>query len=312
MRCSRCLIAGLLTVATAGLCAAREIHVDNRAGDDRNTGYHSTNQADGSGPVRTIGKALRLAEPSDEVVLAITGQPYRESISLAGSRHSGNNLRQFVIRGNGQTLDGSVPVPADAWEHYRGPVFRFKPTQMGDQRLFLAGRPAVQVFAAKLQQSPPKMDPLEWCEIEGVIYFCAEPDRRPEDYDLSYASLPTGITLYHVQHVAIVDLIVQGFHVDGISAANSARDVYIAGATCRGNGRAGVSVGGASTVVLSACLIGDNGKAQLLTLPQSETQLVRSELVGNTAPGWVDRGGRVYRDGQAIEGGLDKLPASEP
>ena len=49
----------------------------------------------------------------------------------------------------------------------------------------------------------------------------------PADYQLTYACLPTGITLYHVDSVAITGLTVQGFQVDGINALNSARDVRL-------------------------------------------------------------------------------------
>ena len=98
----------------------REIFVDNVSGDDHFTGQQPRGTADLSGPVRTIAKALRLAGSGDIIVLAKTNDPYRESISLVGSRHSGTAKEPFVIRGNGAILDGSAPVPAKAWEPYQG------------------------------------------------------------------------------------------------------------------------------------------------------------------------------------------------
>ena len=53
-------------------------------------------------------------------------------------------------------------------------------------------------------------------------------------------------------------------------------------------------MGGASLAEIDASLLGDNGQAQLLTLPYSETHLRSTHLLCNTAPGWVDQGGRVY------------------
>jgi hypothetical protein len=79
--------------------------------------------------------------------------------------------------------------------------------------------------------------------------------------------------------------------------------------TCRGNGRSGIAVGGASLVDVDQSLVGDNGFAQLLTLPWSETHLRSSELMSNTAAAWVDHGGKVFRDGQEIRGGLDEFAA---
>ena len=111
LRTVACLLAvSLLPVAAA---AGRDIHVSNIAGDDTFTGRVSQSVAGRSGPVRTIGKALRLAQAGDRIVVANTGQPYRESISLVGTRRSGYSQQPFSIEGNGATLDGSVAVPPE-------------------------------------------------------------------------------------------------------------------------------------------------------------------------------------------------------
>jgi len=118
-----------------------------------------------------------------------------------------------------------------------------------------------------------------------------------------------------VRNVRVLNLTVQGFQVDGLSAANSARDVSLGGITARGNGRAGVSVGGASRVEIELSVIGNNGQAQILTAPYSETAVRSSDLFSNTAPAWVDRGGRFYLGGERIEGGIDDrdvLEAPQP
>jgi hypothetical protein len=65
-------------------------------------------------------------------------------------------------------------------------------------------------------------------------------------------------------------------------------------------------VGGASVVNLEDSLIGDNGQSQLLTLPWSETHVVKTELLGNSGPAWEDRGGKVIIDGKEVHGGLEK------
>jgi hypothetical protein len=298
-----------LLAAAAG---ARDIHVSNIAGDDRFTGQSPESRDDGSGPVHSIGRALRLAATGDRIVLAKTGEPYRESIGLVGSRHSGYPNAPFTIEGNGAILDGSASIPPAAWKHHAGAVFRFAPPQKGFQQLFLDGRPALRVPVSHLSDSPPKLEALQWAMQGGCIYFCVEPAKLPADYALSFAQRATGITLYHVEGVAISDLVVQGFQIDGLSAFNTARNVYLTGVTCRGNGRSGVTVGGASVVEIDGCLLGNNGQSQLLTLPQSEVFVHNSRLLGNTAPGWVDRGGKVFLGGDRLEGGRDEiLPAGE-
>jgi len=295
----------VLSIVLWAPAAGREIYVDNVAGDDTFTGRQDRNTGDRAGPVRTSAKALRLASSGDVIVLADNDEPYRESFSLVGNRHSGYPQQAFTIAGNGATLDGSVPVPQGAWEHYRGAVFRFRPRQMGPQQLFINDRPAVRVVGGWTSGSPPRLRPLQWCVHEGYIYFCVEPEKLPDNYGLTYAKLQTGITLYHVQGVTISNLTVQGFRIDGINAQNSARDVYIYEVTARGNGRAGITVGGASKVTIKVGVLGNNGQAQLLTLPHSKTFLRETQMFSNTAPAWVDRGGSVTADGQSIEGGID-------
>ncbi len=299
----------MLSAATAG---ARDIYVNNLDGDDAATGRSAQSSPDRTGPVKTIAKALRLAETGDRIVLAKTSEPYRESVSLVGSRHSGRSWQPFVLAGNGAVLDGSAPVPKDAWEHYLGAVFRFRPARLGHQQLFLKGRPAPRVMSAAVGGGVPELNPGEWCLHEDHIYFCVQPTRLPQDYELTCAALETGITLFHVEHVAILDLTVQGYQLDGISAFNSARRVRIAGVTARGNGRSGIAVGGASQVEIDACLVGNNGAAQLLTLPLSETHVRNSELLGNTAPAWVDQGGRTYVGQKLLQGGLDEIKPEGP
>ncbi len=314
-------VASTLTavLALAGSVAlARDIFVNNRSGDDRFTGHQRQPSSGGAGPVRTIEKALRLAQHGDRIHVENTGEPYRESLSLVGGRHSGDAEQPFVLAGNGAVLDGTAPVPSHAWEHYGGPkpsdsrkaedwlpVFRFQPPRVQYQQLFLVGRPVSRVAADASADFPPKLGPLQWCLHRGYIYFAVERDRLPADYALSYAARPAGISLLAVQHVVIQDFVIQGYHLDGIHALESCRMVRIHRVTCRGNGRSGIAVGGASLVDIEQGLIGDNGFAQLLTRPDSETHLRNTELLSNTAPAWVDEGGKVFRDGQEIVGGLD-------
>ncbi len=306
-----CLMLVLWPIPAAG----RDIFVDNRSGDDRSTGEQLHNALAHGGPVRTLARALRLAWSGDAIVLVNTGVPYQENISLVGSRYSGTPQQPFTIRGNGAVLDGSKPIPPEAWKPYEGAVFRFRPRRMAYQQLFLDGRPAVRVIAVGASHRPPKLQPRQWCLLDGQIYFCAERTKLPGDYKLACAHDQTGITLFHVEQVVIAGLTVQGFQLDGINLFNSARNVSLLGVTCRGNGRSGVTVGGASLAEIDGSLLGDNGCAQLLTLPCSEVHVRGTHLLSNTAPGWVDQGGRVFIDGKRVEGGLDKFrpaAAEEP
>lgn len=302
MRIIYCLLVVLCLCPHA---LGRDIFVNNLHGDDRFKGERPHDPDGNGGAVRTLAKALRLASPGDTIVLAKTDEPYRETLSLVGSRHSGTHQQPFTIDGNGAILDGSQPLPAEVWENYRGPIFRLRKTPSESPLLFLNGRPANRAFASDNAAEPPELKPRQWCSVKGQIFFCVEPSKLPGDYKLSGTHLQTGVTLFHVELVRIADLTVQGFQVDGINLSNSARDVALTNVTCRGNGHAGISVGGASSVTIRSSLVGDNGQIQLLTLPFSETIVADTHLLSNTAPAWVDRGGRVTIDGKSVQGGKD-------
>jgi len=302
MRSVGCL--GLALVVLITPAVGRDIYVSNTAGDDSFTGLQGKNVADRSGPVRTIARALQLAHSGDRIVLMKTGEPYRESVSLVGRRHSGYPHQALVIDGNEAILDGSAPVPPEAWEHYRGGVFRFRPPKMGPQQLFIDDFPVERARLDPSSGELPELQPHQWCFHAPYIYFCVERNKLPEDYHFTYAKLSTGITLFHVRGVGIVNLTVQGFQIDGINAHNSARQVYLGRITARGNGRAGVAVGGASQVEIDVSLIGNNGEAQVLTFPHSETVVRNSNVFSNPAPAWLDRGGRFFLGNQRIKGGI--------
>ena len=267
-------------IVGAGAAEGRDIYVNNVTGSDR-AGQQSMLGTSAATPARTIGAALRMAMPADRIVLANTARPYRESISFVGSRLSGTDYQPFMLVGNGAILDGSQPIAAEEWRHYENTVFRFKPRVPGNQQLFLAGRPVPYVPAEPGTNFPPKLKPLQWSLVEGLIYFAVEPSKLPGHYDLSHSAQQTGITLYHVQRVVIVDLMVQGFRVDGIQAANSAREIRLVKVTARGNGRSG-----------------------------SETRVYSSDLLPLTAPAWVDQGGRFFLAGKLVQGGLSEIRSS--
>jgi len=301
------LVAGTMYPWSA---AARDVFVDNTSGDDKNIGLHAQSQGDTAGapgtlgPVRTIAKALRLARAGDRIVLANSHQPYRECVALVGTRHSGAaRLMPFIFDGNGATLDGSAPIPADGWAHFRDNIFRFRPKALIRPVLFFGGRAIQPLPLPRATAFPPRLEPLQWCAIEGAIYFAVQSSRLPPDYKLSYAELPTGITLYQVDQVVIRNLTIRGFQADGVAAAVGARNVVLDNVTCTANGQSGVCVLGGAQVEIETCKLAGNGQSQLLTLPNSETHLLASELANDTARGWVDQGGRVYLGLKRIEGG---------
>jgi hypothetical protein len=294
---------GMTLAAVVGLTLAaspasgRDVFVDNVGGDDRFDGS-SPRSMGGNGPCRTISRALRAADKGDRIIVANTGTPYTECVSLQGGRNSGHPWRPLVIEGNGATLSGLAPVPETAWEPFSANVLRFWPARKAFQQLYRDGLPLVQREAP--ESGPlPDLQPLEWCLFRGAVYFRPEDGLLPTDYRLEYALHPVGLTLYEVRHVVIRGFVVQGYQLDGVNAHDNAFDVLITGLNCRGNGRSGISIGGASRVTIDSCLAGNNGQAQVRTEGYCQARIVNSDLIENTAPGLVKEGGEVIVESPA-------------
>lgn len=287
------LICPTLLCIQLSTAIAADIYVDNVTGDDRRNGLEPKSYGVGNGPVRTITKALRLANKGDRIVLTNNpGQPYRESISLSGGFHSGIATFPFELLGNGATLDGSLSLAEAEWEFVSGEIFRVRPPRGAHQRLFLDDQPVE--FVPSEGDARPVLKPLQWTLLGGQIYFCCEKQKIPQGYNLSCCGMRTGITLYQVDGVQITDLTVRGFQLDGVNAHDSAFKTKLLGVVSTDNGRSGFSVGGASRVTLDQCTGAGNGRSQLRTEGYSQTTIRDCELDEKSAPALVRDGGRVF------------------
>lgn len=304
MHFRRLMLACALLLGLPEAALARQIFISNTAGDDRADGLLPQSTVNG-GPVRSIGRALQLARPGDFLVVANTGIPYRESLSLSTRDHSGTTVRPFTIQGNGAVLDGSQPVPVGAWEAFRGTIYRFRPPKGGRHELFFSdGTPVPQVRVDRTAGKLPTLAAEQWCSHDGYIYFQLPQGKIPHDYKgtraLYYAALPVGITLYNVHDVRIVDLAIQGFRRDGVNAHDGTRGIRLGGLILRGNGRAGLAVSGSSQVEADGCLAGNNGTAQVIVEGHGTLSLKQTELLENPAPKIVRTGAdtRLFVDGE--------------
>jgi len=293
----RVSLALAIALSSFGSAAARDIFVNNLTGSDLSDGSAAQASGQGVGPVRTIRKALRLARKADRIVIGNTGQPYRECVTLQGAKNSGWPDSPFEIVGNGAVLDGSAAVPDRAWEHYHDGVFRFQPQRMAYQQLFHDGRPLERIRVAGHAELTD-LEPMQWCLFDRYVYFRPEAGRLPPSYALTHCHETAGITLYQVAHVVISDLTVQGYQLDGINCHSNVHDGALVGITSRGNGRSGVSIGGASRATLAASLVGNNGAAQLRVEGYARVTILNNNLLDATAPKIVNEGATVIDAGE--------------
>ncbi len=284
-----------LVFAIATSASARDLYVDNLGGDDRNNGETLRAQGKSNGPTKTITKALRLAKSGDRIIImAHPDEPYRESIAVQGGSSSGKQDVAVEIVGNGAVLDGTTSLIDAEWEYEGSDTFSLRPRLMAHQQLFLADKIAQRVPVKA--GARPKLEPLQWCLLEGKIYFRCEPGHIPSSYSPACCGLQTGITLYEVHDLVISNLTVRGFQLDGVNAHDTARRIDLINVTSVDNGRSGFSIGGASRVRLDGCNAGGNGVAQVRTEGFSITQILGGKFDEATAPAVVSAGGKVLRE----------------
>ena len=265
--CYRSLMVLLLLV---GNSSANDLYVDNTIGRDDNDGSTTQSREGGTGPVKSIERAVQLAGYGDVIVLRNTGVPYYGSISLTGSRHSGNSFRPFVIQGNGATISGLRSVPHGGWQKEGPKLWKLTLTRKGYYRLLRDGRPLPESFLAGCCTDPrPLLEPGKWVAWGGSLYFRQDGDDAPEDQAFSFAADQTGISLHQVSNVLITNVTLQHFRFDGIHAQGLCDGIVLENVNALENGRAGVVSSGASRITISGGKIAGNGRHQLLVLDRS-------------------------------------------
>jgi hypothetical protein len=280
----------LAVFAALGAAAGDDWYVDNISGSDRNAG----NEAER--PLQTIQAALLRTRPGDRVILKKSDLPYREQISIMGANNSGFNGRPLEIVGNGAVLDGTEEIPGTAWEQIGADLFQFRPRRLSHQLLYLDGRP-LEKFPSSRDHST-ELKPLQWTQRDGWIVVRTEPGKAPYQYKFACCDRTVGITLYEAHDVLITDLTIQGFQLDGVNAHDRVHQAQIAGCVLRGNGRSGVSIGGAAQVALSSNLIGDNGQSQVRTEGYCRLAIDSCDILEQPGRLPVDQqGGVIVRDG---------------
>ena len=107
------LLAGAFgSVACGDAPTGRDLHVDPLTGEDSQDGVEK--------PVRTIGRAIRLARPGDTIHLK--PMEYRDQATFVDK--SGEPGMPITIDGHGATLNGCDPLDAAAWTEASPGLYR--------------------------------------------------------------------------------------------------------------------------------------------------------------------------------------------
>ncbi len=213
---------------------ARVLHVDTRVGDDRNTGGNDA-------PLRTIARAIRLAEAGDEILLVPGQSPVHEEIKI--DARSGASGLPITFDGGGNTLDGSRRVIADEWEkvgpglyrksNFEGFVPRGESSKAMLRRFYFSFDGKVQRMgragkgANAPLPAPEKLLEGEWTyvEAEKAFYLSINPEKNLAEVAILYPYLLNGVaTRGECRHWVIRNLAVRHFLNDGFNLHGTTAD----------------------------------------------------------------------------------------
>lgn len=255
-----CLLVAFSSLAVISLSAVQSagaavFYVNNRTGSERNDGLVDKPLNVLTGPVKSISRALQLAESGDTIEVANTGVPYYDNLTLQGTKHSGHADRPFTIVGNGATLTGAMIVPSGAWAEVGRDLWKLVPYRKGYFQLVRDGKALSELRPDSGEEwnSVPKLQTNEWCVWHGAVYYQSERLVSPSTLHMSIARRSCGITIFAARHIVISDLTIQHFRLDGVNLHDLATNVQLRNITLRENGRSGLAIGGSSTaqVILS-------------------------------------------------------------
>jgi hypothetical protein len=256
-----CLIALVPRWSEAGT-----IYVNNALGDDRASGLFPELRALGDGPVATIRRAFEIAHGSDSIVIANTGLPYSESVTLDRPDLVGAEVFPLVIEGNGAVLRGAARLSPDVWRRVAKDTYRYQPYRKGHYQLIVNGTPADEVPVDSAANTLPTLAPMQWCAFRGYVYFRVEPTKFIDQYEFEAPLFDVGLGLHNARNVVVRNLNFEMFRLDGVAVTGNSRNVRLINVRSSANGRAGLSVSGTSQVQVGGIDLSGNRVAERLVL----------------------------------------------
>lgn len=268
---------------------AAELEVDNLRGSDlqANTGGQRL-----QAPYRTIQRAIDHAIVGDTIKLRVTGQPYRECVSINTRNDLGTRDFPLIIDGNGATLDGTKPLGVLDWTAMGGDLFEMNFRSPGYVKILAASDQPIPENLGHLTELST-LEPFQYARNSGSVFFKTRPGDLPRAYGLRVSAEQTGLTLYDVSDIVIRNLNIVGYRLDGINCHDLVDNVRFENVVSTDNGRSGISVGGASRVVVANSRLAGNGDSQARTEGQSLLELSNVNIDADVSKAIDRAGGRV-------------------
>lgn len=249
INCTSFLVSSILLLS-ARTIRGEEIYVDNRLGNDAYNGTNERATDEINGPVRTIRRALKVSKRGDIIRIKNNGEPYRESLALAGGRHCGVPGVPLRILGGGAVISGDHPLPVGSWKHVGKLLYRVTPRHKGYYQVLLDGKVAPEFSVPKSAIVRPKLPEQQWLAWNGSIYYQAVRGEDPEQMPFSIAAHGVGLSMYRVHDVIVSNLTFKHFRLDGVNLHDQCSRVFLQNVKSLENGRAGIAISGTSMAAI--------------------------------------------------------------
>ncbi|CAN5687116.1 hypothetical protein BH09VER1_BH09VER1_03650 [soil metagenome] len=233
-------LALLGTVVVLGEAGANEFYVDNEKGSDSADGLAAKPDA-GSGPVKTLAKAVALLTPGDTLNLVATATPYHETIQL--NDVAGTAGHPIIIDGHGATITGCDPL-RDDWVPAGDPGLYKSDQLLGQlqeaneetklQRMFFIfdgvqqrmGRTSKGTLAKF--KPPSELQPGEWSYDAATRSFYVKVEGTLADAKVEAPYRQNGVALrgrrdlefITVRNLVCVHVLNDGFNLHGYNVRN--------------------------------------------------------------------------------------------
>ncbi|HOF18893.1 MAG TPA: hypothetical protein PK082_08280, partial [Phycisphaerae bacterium] len=334
------IVLGVLLLSQTLL--GRDLYVDPDRGDDGANGLAPQAGPERSGPVKTIAKAVGLAQPGDTVHLTPRPTPYRDCVLLR--ERSGEPGKPITIDGHGVTITGADPLrPAD-WTDLGEGLYRsdtLYAALRGDdsviQRVFFLFKGRMQRMGRTSKgakapfKKPEDLRPGEWTFQAGsnsfYVRIAAGESLADAAIEIPYRANGVAIRGKKNEHLVLRNLTVTHFLNDGYNlhqhskhvrfeniaafecgddgfSAHEGCDCEVEGYRASGNST-GFANGFGSHVKLKTAYLAGNHANEILQMHDSTFEIRDTHVVTQAARPVVVRGNAGK--GQICRGSLENV-----
>ncbi len=222
--------AATVFIFSAVLAIAQNVfYVDAMAGNDEQDGLSP------QAALRSLAAAMARIQPGDTVSLGARQCFYESMVFVRG----GTPWRPITIEGNGATISGLAPVPADPWQDLGdGRFFQPDGTRVGALEPYLIDGDNRRLEGTR---KPEELKVGQACwTAKGISLRCA-PGVTPAQLGLRGTYRPCGVTMSNISYVTIRNLNAEYFANDGFNMHGYCRGLHYENICARNNGDDGFS-----------------------------------------------------------------------